>query len=180
MGFRYAAIVAENVSPDLTQHVLAQAGQVRTGEASSTTLTLPDKLFPGAIVEVWNNPWCALVLPEELISQLGHDLTEIAERCPGVLVGVSVEDTSGATWHQRFEHGDLVAQYLCCDEVIERSQGVIAYPEPSEWTEQDVFGLLPQWLDLDALGELTLRGNQVTYCNARKGAQPGRRWWRLW
>lgn len=178
MGNRYALIVAEHAPDDLKQLVFAEAGLERAGESSRCTVRLPGKLFPGTVLEVRECSWFALVLPAEVIWSIGRDLAQISENCRGALIGVCVDDVSGEVWYQRFGGGDLVACHLSCDGITKQHQGAPAYL--GEWTDRDVFGLLPDWLQLDALGGVALRGDQVPYHRALKETPRDNPWWKFW
>ena len=182
MGFRYA-VLTSTCERELVRQVFCSAVLGATAEVSAdSSISLPNKLEEGAFLLAQLPDCVAVVFPFELVCSANYDLSEAASQLPGQLIAVAQEDTTGETWFQRFQDGSPVAEYHCGDGIVLKSLGDLAFPEPAEWDEPDVFRLLPEPLHLDQDGALSLTGQLFRYEKAsdQSEADPKRAWWKIW
>ena len=182
MGFRYA-LLASDADPRVVLEAFKLGLIDSVAHAGSEgEVALPDRLQPGKFTLASRPDCVAIAFPFQLLTSANYDLRDIVANLPGYVVAIGQDDTTGETWYSRYNDGSLVASYHCGDGIVVTSEGDHPQVEPSEWTESDVFNLLPESLKLDNQGELRLEGQTFTYGQETTSTNRHRRspWWKFW
>ena len=181
MGFRYALLASDaGLDAVLVAFKLAPIDGVSQIK-SEAEISLPDRLPQSQFMLASRSDCVAIAFPYQLLTSANYDLSNIAANLQGYVVVIGQDDT-GETWYQRHENGRLFASYHCGDGIVVTSVGDHPAIEPSEWTESDVFKLLPESLHLDHQGELRLKGQIFTYGQSETRTDTNKEspWWKLW
>ncbi|MEO1582703.1 MAG: hypothetical protein AAFR91_12770 [Pseudomonadota bacterium] len=180
MGFRFGLIAADTPASALAGALVSHLGLELLASSDTDSVDLPGKLDPGCFICTANGDRAAIALPYQLLQQCDLDLAALSQAVEGELVGVGVEDTVGEIWYQRFDGGDLIAEYYHGDGIVVRSVGDHPRKDPIDWEDEDLFGLLPEWLHLDSSGALALAGVRYDYRERTPEPEPAGPWWKFW
>lgn len=184
MGFRYALLTTQSDRDAVLGAIQANLVDGALEEVGNTTVCLPDKVEPGRITLAKLPDCLAVVLPFQLVSLASYDLSRIAAMLDGEITAIGQDDTTGETWLQRFDNGELVFAYHCGDGEVVMSVGNHPQKEPSEWSEFDLFEILPESMRLGRDGESCLDGQEFLYAeesgDGEKDGGKSRSWWKLW